>query len=562
MIGVMAKTGEATAVEEFFELFKTPWEPWQPDRKYEVVIATTDTVPEVESRLLLIFRSRSTSIDARHGIVPGASVRGTVIQLENGSLPIYGESLTLAAASGVPRITTKLGSTGLSLDLPDQQIIRLGYDLFEEIGHLLADGQPVEWAHSPTADLHVALLREWILAAGIVLVEIPPTPAGHPFIACLTHDIDFFGIRRHRFDATMWGFLYRATLGALIDFARRRIPLARLARSLGSAASLPLVHAGLVRDFWLPFEWYLRVERELPATYFVIPFKGRAGERLAGNRPQRRACAYDVDDLGEWPARLTREGCEVALHGIDAWHSAKLGEVERARVQAVSGGREIGVRMHWLLHDERTPRVLEDGGFAYDSTGGYNETPGYRHGTGQVFRPPGCRTMLELPLHVQDGALFLAKRLNLRESDAWNRCEPFIRHASRAGGVLTVLWHDRSHAAERFWGDFYLRLLQGLKVLKPWFATATQAVDWFRRRREATFVESRRGLYLEACRTGATKAPAMIVRVHRPAPRGTQGTDELARRTDYAWDGVARLELDPLLRQDTGSGLQSTGVFR
>ena len=70
----------------------------------------------------------------------------------------------------------------------------------------------------------------------------------------------------------------------------------------------------------------------------------------------------------------------------------------------VTGESSIGVRIHWLLRDENTFPALEEAGFAYDSTVGYNETIGYRSGTTQVFRPAGVRSLLELPLHDQDGA--------------------------------------------------------------------------------------------------------------------------------------------------------------
>ena len=48
-------------------------------------------------------------------------------------------------------------------------------------------------------------------------MEIPPVPDGHRFIACLTHDMDHIGIRNHKFDHTMFGFLYRATMGSVMD---------------------------------------------------------------------------------------------------------------------------------------------------------------------------------------------------------------------------------------------------------------------------------------------------------------------------------------------------------
>ena len=39
MIGVVARANQARLVEEFFQLFKTPWEFYTPGRAYDVVIA-------------------------------------------------------------------------------------------------------------------------------------------------------------------------------------------------------------------------------------------------------------------------------------------------------------------------------------------------------------------------------------------------------------------------------------------------------------------------------------------------------------------------------------------
>src|SRR5262249_8683830 len=154
---------------------------------------------------------------------------------------------------------------------------------------------------------------------------------------------------------------------------------------------------------------------------------------------------------------------ELGVHGIDSWHSVDKGRAELARLADVVGESAIGVRMHWLLQDGNTPSVLEDTGYAYDSTSGYNDAIGYPSGTNQVFRPLGARTLLELPLHIQDGALFYRQRLDLSEAEAKIRCSELIDHAEQNGGALTVLWHDRSHAAERFWGEFYMDLIQMLK---------------------------------------------------------------------------------------------------
>jgi hypothetical protein len=433
-------------------------------------------------------------------------------------------------------------------------VIRLGYDLFQEVRVLLSEGQPAENAHIPTLDIHIRMLREWILNAGIPLVEIPAAPAGHRFFACLTHDIDFVGIRNHCLDHTMWGFLYRSTAGAIHNFVRGRISGRQLLQSWSAVASLPLVYLGLAKDFWDPFDWYLQVEKNLPATYFFIPFKGRTGENVSVPHASRRASAYDLGDLAYWTTTLVKEGCELGVHGIDAWHSVKKGREELERIAAVSGQSSIGIRMHWLLRGAETLRVLEESGYAYDSTVGYNETVGYRCGTAQVFRPCGAHKILEVPLHIQDGALFYRQRLDLSEAEAWERCAALIGHAMASGGVLTVLWLDRSHAPERFWGNFYIRLVRELRSLDSWFSTAGEVASWFQKRRQVRFerVEAA-GATTQTCLRydGQKISPPLNIRVYHPNresrdpwPRG----ESTPKCVDIPWNGETSDQLDQLVR--------------
>src|SRR5439155_1540865 len=283
-------------------------------------------------------------------------------------------------------------------------------------------------------------------------------------------------------------------------------------------------------------------EKNLPATYFLIPFKRRPGDHVSAHHGSRRAAAYDITDLPHWTTTLMKEGCELGVHGIDGWHSMEKGRDELRRIAAVTRESRIGIRMHWLLRDENTFRVLEDAGYDYDSSVGYNETIGYRSGTTQVFRPSGARTLLELPMHIQDGALFYPQRLDLSEPEAWERCEDLIHNATRFGGVLTVLWHDRSPGPERFWGDFYIRLVEALRSLDAWFGTAEQVVGWFRKRREVRFdwVEAADGTARTCLRYhGDQVPPPLTIRIHRPSAAETA-----AASLDIPWSGETPVELD------------------
>ena len=48
LIGVISKTNEEEAVQEFFELFKTPWEFYKENKTYDVVLITCD--PAIRDR--------------------------------------------------------------------------------------------------------------------------------------------------------------------------------------------------------------------------------------------------------------------------------------------------------------------------------------------------------------------------------------------------------------------------------------------------------------------------------------------------------------------------------
>ena len=86
-----------------------------------------------------------------------------------------------------------------------------------------------------------------------------------------------------------------------------------------------------------------------------------------------------------------------------------------------------------------------------------------------------------------DTALFYLSYLGLPPRKASARLREMADNAVRLGGTLTINWHDRSLAPERLWGGCYVELIQDLRSRGAWFATASQAVSWFRKRRSATF---------------------------------------------------------------------------
>ena len=520
MIGVAVDPAEQEAVAEFFELFKTPWEFHRDDGRYDVLICTCAQVPPNAAKLVLLYGAELAEPDQAPGLLGKSPGAGTILVYGDKRIPIYGTAVKFPGSRFAPVIEENSGEPATFANgSGNKTLLRIGYNLFTEVRHVLQTGQPAANAGNATLELHIALLRDLITKSGIPVVEIPPIPGGHSFIACLTHDIDNPVLRNHCCDHTMVGFLYRATIGTVIDVFRRRRSLKDLRVNWAAAFRLPLIYLGMAKDFWREFDHYVEMEAGLASTYFVIPTKNYPGRPVAGKLVSRRAVRYDVGDVRPQLQKIISSGCEVGLHGMDAWVDSTKGREERNRVAQTLDTTVTGVRMHWLFFDEASPAVLDQAGFEYDSTVGYNETVGYRAGTAQVYRPLGAANLFELPLHIMDTALFFPGFLGLSNAAAWRVVGRFIGDMGRFGGVLTINWHDRSIAPERLWDDFYLKLLRELKGRGAWFATARQAVSWFRKRRtaalDATLAEDGK-MRIKASAGSDESVPGLRVRIYKP----------------------------------------------
>jgi len=538
MIGIVANRNDLDAVREFFELFKTPWELAVPGRKYRVILSASGGTEGIDAERFLVYGSEEQEIDHEVGAVVN-HVRGPVdAKWRESAFPIYGR---VALFEGDVS-NCALKAHGKSLDYQKQikgrAVWRIGYDLFDEIRYLLTKGQPAAYALTPTLDCHIALLRHLLIESKTSFVEIPPHPAGHEFICCLTHDVDFFGIRRHWFDRTTAGFLYRASVGTLVDLVRSRRSLTEVLRNWLAFCSLPFVFAGLAPDFWRPFEDYAKVEEGRRSTFFLIPFKGRCGLAPDGTPNSWRASPYGIGEIHEEMKKASGRGSELAVHGIDAWHNADAGREEMRQLNSLTGKKTSGIRMHWLYFSADSPRTLELAGFDYDSTWGYNDAVGYRAGTSQAFRPMVCETLMELPMSIMDSALFSSGRMNLSPGKASQLCRRIVANARRFGGTVVINWHERSLAPERLWGRFYRELVGEIaRGDQAWFAKAGEAVEWFRWRRSIRFHEkSSSDAALAQVSAPRLCSPGAVIHIHRPGEVGSE-------LEDVTFDGSTLVEI-------------------
>lgn len=549
MIGVISKDSEKAIVREFFELFKTPWEFYSIHRSYETVIVSDENDLGAEASLMILFGSKETKFDQKNNIRIQTCRQKPILVEADKNFPIFGNAVSFNSPKKVLFTIKETGEAiGLKIKQKNQTIYRFGFDLFQEISILLTSGQPAEHAFIPTLEIYISLLRKCILETGQSLVEIPPVPAGYNFMACLTHDVDFVGIKNHKFDHTMFGFIYRACLGSIIRLFKRKISISQVAKNWAAVLSLPLVHLKLAKDFWFQFKRYLEIEKSVGSTFFFIPFKNRSGTGISEKIEKRRATKYDVSDIGKTIHELAQSGCEVGLHGIDAWQNVDKGREEFNQLFSVTKNAEIGVRMHWLYFSKYSPKLLEKAGFFYDTTFGYNDTIGFKGGTSQVFMPPGVKRLMELPLHIQDTALFFPNRMDLDENEAESRIENLLDDVRRYGGVLTLNWHHRSIAPERLWDGFYINVLNRLKKQNVWMGTGRQIVKWFKKRRSVSFekVELVNNTFKVKLSTAANQeVPDLLLRIHSPKKYRTNDDQESSTQATYSdFPFADRLHID------------------
>ena len=416
-------------------------------------------------------------------------------------LKVPWEWYTPASASTYDVVIAKNGHIPKACNVIDLA----GNDLIKKIADTLNEGLPP--SRRPICEEYLDALRQQ-LKRFTPLIEIPPVPWGYNYSLALTHDVDITSVRERSFPSVLY---------AAYNCFRQRKFL--------EGTRIILAKLGLVEDPWNLFVAWRALEEkhQVKSTFYFLPRSGHAGI----GSPKIRAGHYSIDNLPI--EELTLGGWEVGIHGIDNWIDKASADAERISLSRDARVR-VGTRVHWLHFDEGTWQILDDAGYEYDSTFGYNEDVGFRAGTLQVYKPRGVERLLELPLHIQDVSLFGrhcwltteegCKRvdcLGLDTDEAHRICNEILDQALRYGGVVTVLWHSDCLAAPRDWGDVYTGILNRAKSDNAWITRAIDIVDWFRTRRRVQLGYSRSKDRLSITVAGlepVRSLPPLRLRVH------------------------------------------------
>jgi hypothetical protein len=138
----------------------------------------------------------------------------------------------------------------------------------------------------------------------------------------------------------------------------------------------------------------------------------------------------------------------------------------------------FGNRQHYLVFQvPQTWVALEEAGFKYDLTLGFNEHEGFRCGICYPYKPfdvikREIVDIWELPLTVMDGSIFAYQKVSVEQG--LERVKVLIDTVERYNGVFVPLWHNSSFYIEEDPRPFllYKEMLQYLNTKSSFHGTA------------------------------------------------------------------------------------------
>ncbi|MGH9540043.1 MAG: hypothetical protein ACRD3H_19115 [Terriglobales bacterium] len=263
-----------------------------------------------------------------------------------------------------------------------------------------------------------------------VVEDLPVAPSPLPaacHLVIASHDIDFYFAGR-------WGSLVRVVknLGIAVLLARSFAFFKDNAVQL-----LQLARGRRVGDY---LGELLRRSREdgFSSTFFIL-----------AEHQHRRDGNYRLEQMVQRLREIPAAGSALALHGSYrsiVENSDLAAEVET--LAASTGERPRGSRQHWLRFDHPAKLFsnIEKAGLQYDSSWGWAEQLGFRHGAAFAFPPYNFAAeapynFLLIPLVIMDRGLQVAHD---RSAEAPAKlAERVLAESRRWGwGGVSVLWHN------------------------------------------------------------------------------------------------------------------------
>lgn len=293
--------------------------------------------------------------------------------------------------------------------------------------------------HRPIVDEYRQILRRWLRDYGF---PIPEDKAGLRRI-WLTHDLDA-------------PTLYRSWRGVVRSIRDHRGILPSFRGKFGALESDPYY------TFPWMFERDKAFRQEMGGDVCRSVLFVRSGGRCRQDKPHYSLRDKDINHLLSYAAE---SDIAVGLHAsYEAGRKPHLVKTEKAALETHLGKRVRMNRHHYLsLREPEDMMQLEAVGVTDDFTMGYADVAGFRLGTSRPIHwidPVNHRlsSVVMHPLTVMDCTLEEKKYMGLGYEEALAYSLRLAEEAKKAGGELTLLWHNSSC---RDGSDSYLKRLYG-----------------------------------------------------------------------------------------------------
>ena len=277
-------------------------------------------------------------------------------------------------------------------------------------------------------------------------------PKNKKFAICLTHDVD--NLRRTK----VYKYLATAKLVKRMKFK--------------TAFNRFFKKEGLKREF----EEIMELEKK---------YKAKSTFYFLSTTKQYPYKSYKIENIKKDLKYINDEGWEIGLHGgYYSYLDLNAIKKEKKKIENIIGKELTGYRNHYLRFKiPDTWQLLAKVGFKHDSTFGYNDMPGFRNGMCHPFKPFDLRknkeiNIVEVPLNIMDVTLF--NRMKLDFGEAWKICKNLIDSVKNLGGVITILWHNRSFDEISFpgWKKIYEKILEYGYKNNAWLTSCEEIWRW------------------------------------------------------------------------------------
>ena len=326
-------------------------------------------------------------------------------------------------------------------------------------------------------------LSELIEALGRVLDRRQPAghrvsrwPMGKRAALLITHDVD---LPARRPGAAFYRRRIRRDLLRGSPVAASRALAGWIRTRLSAGTSLPQRE-----DPNFGFRYWREAERALggKGCFYVAVTSSADADGHPSDVP------YDAGDpaLVEAMREAVASGWEIGLHAsIRCATTPGLFAREKERLETLLGAPVQGVRHHYWALKAGSPgetwRAQAQAGFAYDSSLGTNDAPGFRRGLAWPFRPR-AGLPLQVPPTLMDGGVFYADPG--REAGV-RAVREHLSTVFQAGGAAVLDWHLEQSNPVRL-GGAGPALQEALDLVRArcdlWIATPGEVCDWWTER--------------------------------------------------------------------------------